>query len=93
MSVSTCIVQVNNMWIATLLVVLGKDGAKRGEDDEGWGLGKGQGAVGKGMRWGWGWALSQGMLGGGRAGDCGERDAGRGLWGKGCREETVGKGM
>ena len=30
-----------------------------------------------------------------QGGDCGERDAGRGLWGKGCRarEGTVGKGM
>ena len=25
--------------------------------------------------------------------DCVERDAGRGLWGKGCREGTVGKEM
>ena len=28
-----------------------------------------------------------------RGGDCGERDEGRGLWGKGFREETVGNGM
>ena len=26
-------------------------------------------------------------------GDCGERDAGRGLWEMGCMEGTVGKGM
>ena len=26
-------------------------------------------------------------------GDCGKRDAGRGLWEKGCRKWTVGKGM
>ena len=28
-----------------------------------------------------------------RVGDCGERDEGRGLWGKGCGKGTVGKGM
>ena len=39
--------QFNTMWTATFLVVLGKDGAKRGEDDEGWGLGKGQGGCGE----------------------------------------------
>ena len=33
--------------------------------------------------------MGKGMQGG----DCGERDAGRRLWGKGCREGTVGKGM
>ena len=28
-----------------------------------------------------------------RVGDCGEQDEGRGLWGKGWGEGTVGKGM
>ena len=37
----------------------------------------GKGTVGKGM---------QGV-------DCGERDVGRELWGKGCRQGTVGEGM
>ena len=33
--------------------------------------------------------MGKGMQGG----DCGERDVGWGLWGKGCRVGTVGKGM
>ena len=37
------------------------------------------------------------MAKGMRGGDCGERDARRdtrrGLWGKGCKEGTVGKGV
>ena len=31
------------------------------------------------------------MGGWGGGGLCGKRDAGRGLWGKGCEERTVGK--